>query len=172
MDDILELETRRKIYDSVQKNPGIHLSKVATLLGMRVSLVEYHLRYLEKHHIVRSDKNTGYKRYFISSDSIPVHTQNFSILRQKTVLIIVLYLLKMGGAHHKEILDLVQVGPATLSYHLNRLVKHKILVIESQGTQRLYQVKESEELVRWLVKYRPYDLFDGFTDVWKDLTLY
>ncbi len=171
MDDILELETRRNIYNCVQKNPGIHLSKVATLLDMRVSLVEYHLRYLEKHHIVRSDKNTGYKRYFIGSDSVPVHTRNFSILRQKTVLIIVLYLLKTGGAHHKKILDCVQVSPATLSYHLKRLVKYKILVIESQGVQHYYQVKESDELVRWLVKYRPYDLFDGFTDVWKDLTV-
>jgi len=63
MDDILELETRRKIYDLISKNPGLHLSKISELLKMRISLVEYHMRYLEK--IVTVDKKTGFSRYFL-----------------------------------------------------------------------------------------------------------
>jgi len=54
--EILELETRRKIYELIEKNPGLHLSKIAELLKMRVSLAEYHLLFLEKKDTIETIK--------------------------------------------------------------------------------------------------------------------
>jgi predicted transcriptional regulator len=77
MDDILELETRRNIFDLLKKNPGLHLSKIAQTLKLRVSLVEYHLTYLEKHGLLISDIHTGYKRYIIAGEAKSVQKKIF-----------------------------------------------------------------------------------------------
>jgi len=170
MDDILELETRRNIFELVKKNPGLHLSKIAKTLKLRVSLAEYHLRYLEKHGLILSDTHTGYKRYVVTGEPKSIQKKNFSILRQNNLLIIILFLLKKDQGSHKEILQQMKISPATLSYHLERLVKNKIIDVEKKGTSRIYRVKNSEELVNWLIKYKPYDLLDGFNDIWVDFT--
>lgn len=170
MDDILELETRRNIFDILKKNPGIHLSKIAKTLKLRVSLVEYHLRYLEKHGLIQSDKHTGYNRYFIIGEIKSLQKKNFSILRQKTLLKIILFLLKKKQAKHKEILNKIDVSAATLSYHLKRLIKNNILEIDKQGTSHIYRIKNPEELILWLIKYKPYNLLDGFNEIWLDFT--
>ncbi len=171
MDDILELETRQNIYNLLTKNPGLHLSKIAKILQLRVSLVEYHLRYLEKHRLVQSDKHTGYKRYFIHGEAGSIQKKKFSILRQKNLLKIALLLLNQGHANHKEILKHLDISPATLSYHLKRLVKNNILYVDRQGTTNTYSIKSSEELVLWLIKYKPYNLLDGFTDIWVNFSI-
>jgi len=166
MDDILELETRRNINNLLEKNPGLHLSKIAKILKLRISLVEYHLRYLEKHRWVQSDKHTGYKRYFIHGEAGSLQKKKFSILRQKNLLKIVLLLLSQGHANHKEMLQQMDISPATLSYHLKRLVKNNILYVDRQGTVHTYHVKNPEELIKWLIKYKPYNMLDGFNEIW------
>ena len=42
------LDIRRKIYDLILLNPGLHLSKIAEMVNIRVSLAEYHLQFMEK----------------------------------------------------------------------------------------------------------------------------
>ena len=47
MNKALDLETRKKIYHLIAKNPGLNLSKIAEMLQMNVPLVDYHTRYLK-----------------------------------------------------------------------------------------------------------------------------
>ena len=76
MNELLEIETRRNIYDLITKNPGLHLSKIAQLLSLRLSLVEYHLRYLEKNNIILGISEEGYKRYYIENVKIGAEEKN------------------------------------------------------------------------------------------------
>jgi len=169
--DVLELETRRNIYNLIQKNPGLHLSKIASLLELRTSLVEYHLLYLEKLELIKSEKEVGYKRYFIKGQIGVKDKRYHSILRQKTVLEIILFLLKHDGSQHKQIQEEVSVSPSTLSYHLKRLLKKEILDVRHSGPEKGFYIKNKDELVTFLIRYKPYDLIEGFSDVWKDLCL-
>lgn len=171
MEDILDLETRRKIYDIISKNPGVHLSKIADLGQMRISHVEYHINYLEKHEIVTVEKSTGYKRLYIKGTIGTKDKRYLSILRQKTLLQIVLFLLKNETVHHKDILENVEVSPSTLSYHLNKLVKHDIVEVQRSGEHKGYQLKNREEIIAWLIQYKPFDLYEGFTNIWTDLSI-
>ncbi len=171
MDDVLELESRQNIYALLKKNPGLHLSKIAQILTLRVSLVEYHLHYLEKHRLLKSDKHTGYKRYFISGEAESIQKKNFSIVRQKNILKIVLILLKQKQANHKELLSQLDISASTLSYHLKRLVKNDILIIDKKGTEHIYYIKNPKELTIWLIKYKPYNLLDGFNEIWVDFSI-
>jgi predicted transcriptional regulator len=171
MDDVLELESRRKIYDIISKNPGIHLSKIAELLQMRISHVEYHVNYLEKHDIITVEKVTGYKRFFVKGTVGIQDKRYLSVLRQKTLLHIVLFLLKNDVVQHKDILENVAVSASTLSYHLTKLVKHDIVEVQRYGENKGYQLKNREEIITWLIQYKPFDLYEGFVNVWNDLSI-
>ena len=171
MQDVLELETRRKIYDLIIQNPGIHFSKISQILKMRTSLVEYHLLFLEKHDIINSDKETGYKRYNIKGQIGVKDKKYLFILRQKTVLEIILFLLKNDVSPHKIILENVNVSASTLSYHLNKLLKKDIVELNRYGKDKGYTIRNKDELISILIQYKPYKILDGFEDIWTDLKI-
>jgi len=94
-----------------------------------------------------------------------------SILRQKTILHIILFLLKNDTVQHKDILENVAVSPSTLSYHLKKLVKHNIIDVQRYGENKGYELKNRQEIIAWLIQYKPFDLYEGFVDVWTDLSI-
>jgi predicted transcriptional regulator len=170
MNELLEIETRRNIYNLIVKNPGLHLSKIAQLLRIRLSLVEYHLRYLEKNNIIYGVSEAGYKRYYIENVKIGVEEKRLlSLLRQETPLRVVLFLLKHPHSWHKDILKQVNVGPSTLSYHLNKLVKKGILVVSPKGEEKGYTVADEKLITGLLIRFKPYLVLESFKDVWVDL---
>jgi predicted transcriptional regulator len=171
MEDVLELETRRKIYEVINKNPGLHLSKISGMLGMRTSLAEYHLRYLEKHDVITVEKGTGFPRYYIKGKVGTKAKHYSSILRQETVLSIVFLLLKNEMIQHKDILENMNCAPSTLSYHLNKMVHNGIIEVKRYGDKRGYKIKDKDEIISWLIKYKPFDLYEGFADVWADINI-
>ena len=171
MEDVLDLEARRNIYELIQKNPGLHLSKIANLLKMRISHVEYHLIFLEKHELIKSEKEKGYKRYYIKGQIGVKDKQFLFILRQQIVLEIVLFLIKNGSSQHKEIIEHVNVSPSTLSYHLNKLVKKDILIVDRYGDNKGYRVNNQDLIIDLLIQYKPYNLYEGFIDIWTDLSV-
>jgi len=171
MKDLLELETRRKIFDLVKRNPGLHLSKISELLNMRVSLIEYHLIYLEKNNVIASMKESGYTRYYIKDKIGIVDKKVLSILRQEIPLRIVLYLLKKVIAQHKEILNQFDIAPSTLSYHLKKLVISGIVDVRTFGEDRGYSVNDRELILQLIIQYKPYSVIEGFKDIWLDLTV-
>ena len=171
MNEVLELETRRKIYNLVAKNPGLHLSKIAELLKMRISLVEYHCIYLEKNQIFHHVKESGYMRYYVKGEIAPSDKRILSLLKQEIPLKIVLLLLKYINLQHKDILGNINVAPSTLSYHLKKLVKNRIITVYTYGEERGYSIINKGVVVKLLIQYKPYNLFESFKDIWVDLTV-
>jgi len=169
--DVLELETRRKIYDLVTKNPGLHLSKIAELLNMRISLVEYHLFYLGKNQIVVSVNESGYTRYYAKGEIGTEDKKALALLRQNVPLRIVILLLKCDSSQHKELLQNLDVAPSTLSYHLKKLVKCGVISVQTYGEEKGYSIINKEMVTRLLIRYKPYNLIDSFKDIWVDLTV-
>ena len=171
MSDILELETRRKIYDLVSRNPGLHLSKIAEILKMRISLVEYHLLFLERTNTIRGVKESGYTRYYVEGAIGISDKKILSLLRQEIPLHVILFLLKKDNSQHKDILKNVDVSPSTLSYHLKKMTDNGIIYFNEKDANHGYTILNKEEIVKLLVNYKPYDLFDSFKDVWVDLSV-
>jgi predicted transcriptional regulator len=141
------------------------------MLKMRTSLVEYHLLFLEKHDIISPDKETGYKRYHIKGQIGVKDKKYLFILRQKTVLEIILYLLKNDVSPHKIILENVNISASTLSYHLNKLLKKDIVELNRYGKDKGYTIRNKDELISILIQYKPYKILDGFEDIWTDLKI-
>ena len=168
MKDFLELEIRRNIYDVIAKNPGLHLSQIARMLDTRVSLIEYHLSFLEKSEIITVLK-VGYSRYYLKNQMGRKDGEILSQLRQEIPLRIVLFLLNNPNSRHKEILKNVDVSKSTLSYHLNKLVKHGLIISQNHIDEKGYTILNKKEITDLLIRYKPYNVMESFKDIWGDL---
>ncbi|MCX6666355.1 MAG: ArsR family transcriptional regulator [Euryarchaeota archaeon] len=170
MNEVLALETRQKIYDLLQKNPGLHLSKIADMLHMRISLVEYHLLYMEKNSVVLAQKEKGYKRYYTEGSKIgSEEKKNLALLRREVPLRIVLFLLNHPQTNHMGILQQFKIAQSTLTYHLKNLENGGIICVQRDGKEKLYTVVNEKEIVQLLIQYKPYQVLASFKDIWSDL---
>lgn len=171
MKEAFELETQRKIYDIVSKQPGLHLSKIAEILDISTPLADYHLRSLEKNGLVVSEKIEGYLRFYIKEDIGIKDKKYLSIFRHEILLKIVLFLLKHPYSRHKTILEYLPITRSLLSYYLKKLVKKGIIVVQEFENERGYVVLNEKEVIRFLIKYEPYKLVKGIDETWTDFHL-
>ena len=88
MKDSSDLEIKRKIYDLIVKNPGLHASQIAELLEISWELVYYHISYLEKNGLINIVKKEGYSRCFATGEVGEKDRNILSVLRQKKPLLI------------------------------------------------------------------------------------
>ena len=175
MKKILDHKIRKKIYNLISKNPGIHLSKIAEVLNIRISLIEYHLVIMEEHNLVVSIKEPrGYhRRYYVEDSGIGTEDKKIlALLRQDILLKIVLLLARNPRLRHKNILENLDISPSTLSYHINRLVENEIIEVTPQEMERGYRLKDKKKIVRLLLRYELHVFIEEFRDIWKDLQYY
>lgn len=167
------LETQEKIYTLIEKNPGLHLSKIAEILNMRISLVEYHLMQLEQNKKITGDRDERgyYKRYYAEDSEPGVQNKKLlSLLRQEVPSMIISFLLKHSYLQHKDLLKYFDFGPSTLSYHLRKLLEQGVIEVRTYGDERGYSLKNKKEITDLLLKYELNFLTKNFKDIWKDLT--
>jgi len=154
MEEILDLEKRREIYALIKKHPGLNLSKIAEMLKMRVSLVEYHLTYMERYGLITSVKDDWFKHYYVKEEVSSQDRKVIMLLRKKTYLKIVLLIMKYPNSTHGDILKYVDISRSTLSYYLEKLLKKGIIVETSkEGEHKRYVVFDEKEIVRIITRY-------------------
>ena len=163
------LETQKRIYTLIKQNPGLHLSKIAEKMNMRLSLAQYHLQNLERDNLITADDDKGYKRFYIEDSGLGTRDkQILSLLRRDTPLQIILYLLKNRIGKHKDILTYLNLSPSTLSYHLTKLVECNILEVQTYGEEKGYKIRDRREILRCLLNHL---VIDGFKELWDDFKL-
>jgi predicted transcriptional regulator len=173
-EDILELDTRKRIFDTIRRNPGVHMRELERMTGYSVALVKYHLGQLEKSELVTSMEEGGYLRYFIKEKELRLtmaQKRMLGVLRREIPLRIVLYLIRNPYTRHKDMHKELDLAASTLSFHLNKLVKEGIVQKDEDGVKKGFVVVDSKTVVRILVTYRPlFDkLADSFTDLWVEI---
>ncbi len=172
-DEVLELETRRDIYEFVEKFPGLHMREIQRKLDIPIALVEYHLNIMEKAEILTTIKEEGYKRYYAASRVSLIGYQERKLigaLRMKIPLHITLYLLKNKKRTHTEISQDLDIKPSKLSFHLKKLqnagIVKKLGTVEGKG----YIIADERLVYRLLTVYKPaQDMLNEFADLWESL---
>lgn len=175
--DKRSLETRREIYNIVAQNPGLYLSKIAETVGMSVPLTYYHLLFMEKNGdiTVIKDAKGYFKRYYIAESGIDSNEKKIlEMLGKKIPLKIVLFLLKHTHLKNKDMMELLNISSSKLSYHLTNLLDSGIVVANPHGEKKGYMLKNKDEIVRILQKYKFHIVLgvavDDFKDLWGDLS--
>jgi predicted transcriptional regulator len=169
MTDILDLEIRKKIYALVITNPGLHARKIAEILTISGQLADYHLTYLERHKVLTTTKDAGYRRYYVEGKLGLQDRMRISTIRREMPLRIILFLLDNPSARHKDILEQLNIVKSTLSFHLDRLIKSGIICATELNGEKRYYIANEDELLALLMQYKPYSRIEGLKDTWVDL---
>jgi predicted transcriptional regulator len=176
---MLELSTRKKIYEIIKNNPGLHLREISRQSGLLPSLVEYHLRHLIKNDFIYVVKEQNYSRFFCKeSEEKNKSTSNLSnrqkkilhFLREDISLSIILFILRKKSVTHKHIRNELNKSGSTLSYHLNKLVEAEILIRNHTGNEKGYRLKDREEVIKTMIMcgIKLPNQVDGFISTWDD----
>jgi DNA-binding transcriptional ArsR family regulator len=182
--DILNLETRRKIYNYIKKNPGVHFRSISKKLKIRGSTIEYHLRILTRQNLITEMKENGYLRFFVNNAVGNNEKKVLSLLRQKTPRHIVISLLSLCGLSSKELCQLLNKSPSTINFHIKILLKNNIIekcpitpagkelvqrsssmvFIERNivGREIVYQLKEPYQIKKLIIMHEN-SLLDGIS---------
>lgn len=172
MDDPLELETRRRIFQHVQKFPGAHMREIGRELDIPMGTLEYHLHFLVKADLLTTRQDPRYTRYFATGELSRRDKDVLAVLRQKVPRQIAAHLLLEPASSHGALLTKFQLAASTLSFHLKKLVASGIVTQEKVGRENLYRVVEPDLVARVLVQHRESffdDVIDRFAEVWAGL---
>ena len=165
---VLELTTRRKLYQLIRNNPGVHFRELQRLSQFAMGVLEYQLQILEKENLISKVKHGPYTRYFAKGDMPYSDWKIACYLRQGIGRKIILYLIYHPGAKHKDLKEALNLPPSTVSYYLQQLLKDEIVL---QKDKR-YWVKDSKRVMRILITYKP-SFFDEITarlvDLWSSI---
>ncbi len=165
---VIELETRRRIYDYVVANPGTHLRAIKDELDMPMGQLEYHLDFLKKHDIINSQEDKYYLRFYPSKIDRG-EAKILSSLRQEKPRRIVMHLIERPGTTHRQLMEEFGFKASTLSMYLKDMTGKGILIKEKEGRENMYSVADGQKVIELLLVYRKSfldKLVDRFLEAW------
>lgn len=177
-DDLLELDTRRRLFEVVQEYPGLHLRELARRVEMNPNHAKYHLQYLEKHGLISSKKQGGYWTFFpLEEGSLGLREQVdarekhvLALLRRPIPLHVTIVLLDRDEASLSELGEAVDASPSTLHYHMGKMEKAGLVESRREGRERRFRLPDHDEVLALLMRFRPPDeLVQGFLEAWEEL---
>ena len=152
-DEILENENRKKIYEVIEVNPGIHFRELQRVLDIPLTTLEYHLSYMMRKRILFAETDEHFKRFYAK----PLDDEDkkvLSALRQKRLREIVFLVLTNEKAKYQFFADYLKLPRSTLSFYLKYLVEKGILAKEKVGYETIYTVKDEDKVVKVLIAYK------------------
>lgn len=171
---ILSLEVRKKIYDVIASSPGLHFREIQRRCVIAVGSLQYHLDYMQKHHVIRSQAEGKFVRYYTVRGPQMHHNQNImAFLRHASTRKIILFLLQQKRANNETIAAHIQLSPSTTSWHLDKLVEANVLTRQREGRMSFFSLVNAEEARQLLVSYKGSffdDAVDNFVNVMETLS--
>lgn len=154
MDDPLQLENRKRIYECVRGNPGLHFREIQRRVNMPIGVLDYHLNYLAQKGLVTVTKQEGFSRYYPGGQIGADKMRLLACLRQEIPRGIVLFLLRNPGATHGQLLENFVISGGTLSYHIKKLVSKGAVKLEKKGRESHLTVVDPDVVTDLLIVYR------------------
>ncbi|MCB9362064.1 winged helix-turn-helix transcriptional regulator [Candidatus Woesearchaeota archaeon] len=169
MSDILDLEQRRRIYDIVQKLPGLHFREIQRQVQLATGSVTHHLHYLARAGLIEEQKDQSNLRYFPKEFS-KSSTELMSLLRQRSIRRILVCIIDKEPVSHEQITQFVAISPSTITFHLKRLEQQNIIESKKQGRNKFFTLKtDKEQLTKLLITYKETfldSLIDNIIEMW------
>ena len=157
---VLDLESRRTIYEYVSQTPGMHLRGVARGLSLPLGTALYHLDCLAKAGLVAVRFDGRYKRYF--AVGVDRREKDYISVMHRTVPRRILQaLVDAPGSTQRALAQRVAVSRSTLSFHLTWLVRQGLVSCEDRRPENRYAVVEVD-LARKVLSEQAH-LFDADT---------
>lgn len=152
MTDLLEVESRKRIFLYIQEHAGSHLREVGRRCGLSLGSALYHLDRLESARLVAVRHDGRYKRYFPvglgSREELLVAAVHHTVPRR-----IVNLLLDQGTATQREFAKHIGVARSTISSNVQALTAAEIIRRERRDRENHYTLVDPGELTLVLAKH-------------------
>ena len=160
---ILEIASRRKIYEIVKSSAGSHFREIGRKSNLGIGTVKYHLSYLVRHGLLKEQKDSNTTRYFpLAFDS--KNMELLGLLRQKSIRDILLFILTNENCNHEHIASFTKLSPSTVSWHVKKLEEHAIIQSKKTGRKTFYKLlTDKKEIMALLITYQE-SFFDSLVD--------
>ncbi len=166
-----ELETRKRIFETIQSSPGIHMRELERNLDMAVGNLQYHLHYMEKKNLISAHKDEQFVRYFVKNKELDSEGRKvMSFLRKKACSHILVTIMEAPGMNNKDLSSVIGLSPSTVSWHLNKLVAAGIVQKTVCGRESHFEVVDTEKVAELIITYKAsfFDkLLDNFIEMWE-----
>ncbi len=170
--ELLELETRRRIYQEISRTPGIHFRALQRQLDMALGTLEYNLRELEKEGLVVS-RDEGYHKAFFTGDDMDRRDRDYMLhLRQELPRRIAMEIANDPGVQFKTLRERIGIYPSRLSSQLKRLEEAGIIESTVTGREKHYVCVEPQRVRHLIIRYQESfadRAVDRFADTWSKL---
>jgi len=164
-DDPLALETRRRIYESVRKAPGIGGREAQRAAGTGWGETVYHLDRLTASGLLHREQSGHQDHYFIAT--VPRGDRALlRLTRSASARRLLVALLETPGRSVPDLMERTGLSAGRLSVHLRRLVHTGVVRTGREGRLRTFEVVDQTRVVRVLVTYR-----SGIGDEWVERLL-
>jgi len=125
--EILNLDTRRRIYNYVKSNPGLHIRELSRRLRISYNNIDYHLNYLKKLGLINVKPDNSYFRAYVTN-SIGINQKIIlNLIRQRTPRHILIFMCTWAITSQNELSKHLDKHPTTISFHLKKLLKFGII---------------------------------------------
>ncbi len=160
--ELLLLDTRKKIRETVYRHPGIHFRELERMTGLATGQLEYHLDKLIKAELIEAEEDGRYVRYFPSEASEGIK-RVLILARRPTVSEILAYLLENGEATGDELRKVIGVSASAITWHMKRLVDAGVVEKSPMGRKVVYRLIDPELVARAL-EIQDHGLLDVLSD--------
>lgn len=171
-DSLLELATRRRIYQRLLAAPGTHLRQLQRDLDMPMGTLEYHLYQMERAGLLVVRDEGRFKAYFVEEGLDRRDRDILYYLRQRVPRRLAMEIANAPGITFQELAGRVGVGASTLSFHLKKLRRAGLVEERRIGAQKAYVCTDAQRVQSLVVRYRSSfvdAVVDRFADAWLDL---
>lgn len=169
----LELDTRSKLYNEIRKSPGLHFRELQRRINMATGALQYHLDYLEKRSLIKSERVENTKRFFaMQSKRLEGEEQIMPFLRQEKTRHLVITMLSGRKNTIQSLARKTQTPYSTTSRLLDKIVEAGLAQKARKRKQIHYILEKPEIIAQMLISYRKSffdDLVDQFVESWQEL---
>jgi predicted transcriptional regulator len=162
----LKLKIRRRIYQFVSRNPGLHFREISRKLDVPKTTIGYHLDYLVKQGLIDIDSEKGFKRYYVKKINGKKEKNLLKIMRNTTTCQIILTLCIYPYSSQKDMINMAKKFKkypiftsfkkhrTTIAFHLQKLVKEDVLDYVKIGNETKYFIKNNHDITEVLIIHK------------------
>lgn len=164
MHQYLELDVRRVLFECISKSPGLHFREIQRRTKLATGSLDYHLHFLHKNGMVRTEKVGGFVRYYVANVGYEqADKELLNILRHDKIRHILILLIDKKKSNATDIAKSLNISQSNLSWYLKTLEEKNIIAHKKKGRFRFYSVIDKNQIIKCMLTYKT-SFMDGIVD--------
>jgi predicted transcriptional regulator len=160
MEELLALDTRRRLYEAVRQAPGLGAREAQRAAGTSWGETVYHLNKLTEAGLLQRERSDLQDHYFVAS--VPLQDRPLlRLTRSPSARRLLMVLLEEPNQTIPDLIDRTSLSAGRLSVHLQRLRETGLVRTGRNGRLRTFEIADRERVIRLLITYAP-----GLADSW------